>query len=64
MFFGEEAVELFLAVRTIIEYGVLDIVECAQKVDQLLWIHLAKVGRENLIAAWVVRTIYAIVPQA
>ena len=60
---GEQGVELLLAVRTVVSHGVLDVVQSAQKVDELLRIHLAQVSGLDGVADWVVGAVGAVVPE-
>ena len=41
----------------------LDVVQSAQKVDQLLRIHLAQVSGLDGVAGWVVGTVGAVAPE-
>ena len=60
---GKQAVQLLLAVRTVVSHGVLDVVQTAQKIDELLRVHLAEVCGLDGIAGWVVGTVGAVAPE-
>ncbi len=63
MLLGEDGIELLLAIWTIVGYGVLHLVQTAQKVDEFLRIHLAQVCGLDGMAGWIVGTVGAVIPE-